>query len=162
MKMGKEAVLELLSSLQIHYEVISHKAVYTIDEMLALNFAHPECIAKNLFVRDDKKRNYYLIVVREEKRVDLKAFRKQIGTRPLTFASPEDLACILGVTQGAVTPFGLINDEENKVKMYLDSDFQNTLIGIHPNDNTATVFLYTKDLVKLLEKYNAEIEWVTI
>lgn len=162
MKMGKEEVLALLNELQIEHEVVSHPAVYTIEEMLALDFAHPECIAKNLFVRDDKKRNYYLIVVREEKRVDLKAFRRQIGARPLTFASPEDLLAILGVTQGAVTPFGLLNDQENKVQVYLDSDFRENLIGVHPNDNTATVFLHTQDLVKLLQKYNVSIEWFTL
>lgn len=53
---------------------------------------------KNLFVRDDKRQNYYLITVKGDKRVDLKAFRRAQQTRPLTFASPEELQQLLGLT----------------------------------------------------------------
>lgn len=100
-----QIVLDLLDKKGISYEVTEHTPVFTIDEMLELNLPHPEWIAKNLFVRDDKKKNYYLLVVQEEKRVELKVLRKQLGLRPLTFASEEDLNRILNLTRGAVTPF---------------------------------------------------------
>ena len=77
----------------------------------------------------------------------MKAFRKRQGLRPLSFASPDDLLAILHLTPGAVTPLGLLNDEERRVHLYVDADFKDHLIGVHPNDNTATVWLSADDLL---------------
>ena len=72
-----------------------HKAVYNMAEVAEIQLPYLESDAKNLFIRDDKKCNYYLITVKGNKRVDLKAFRKQNDTRPLTFASDQDLMDML-------------------------------------------------------------------
>ena len=72
----KEAVYTFLQQNNIPYQTCSHPAVYTIEEMMAQNIPHSEAIAKNLFVRDDNKRHYYLIVIRGEKRVDLNSLPK--------------------------------------------------------------------------------------
>ena len=127
-----------------------------------MELPYPKWDAKNLFVRDDKKRNYYLISVKGDKRVDLKAFRKRQGLRPLSFASADDLLAILGLTPGAVTPLGLLNDKAGKVYFYLDVDFKGHLIGVHPNDNTATVWLLADDLMKLLREEGHDGEFVDI
>lgn len=83
-----------------------------------MDIPYPEADAKNLFVRDDKKRNYYLITVKGDKKVDLKEFRKKNNTRPLRFASENDLMDILGLIPGAVTPLGILNDEERKCRCF--------------------------------------------
>ena len=77
----------LLRSRGISFEETRHPPVYTVDDMLALDMPHPDRIAKNLFLRDDKKRNYYLVVSREDRKVDLKALREVLGSRPLSMAS---------------------------------------------------------------------------
>ena len=118
--------------------------------------------AKNLFIRDDKKQHYYLISVKGDKRVDLKAFRKAQGLRPLSFASPDDLRAILHLTPGAVTPLGLLNDEARRVHLYVDADFQGHPIGVHPNDNTATVWLSADDLLSLIAAHGNEAEFVDV
>ena len=69
---------------------------------------------KNLFLRDDKKRHYYLVVVKKDKAVDLKGLRALLGSRPLSFASEQDLSRCLGLPKGAVTPLGILNDEYAK------------------------------------------------
>lgn len=102
---SKQEIIDLLNTKNIEYEVISHKAVFTIDEMLALNLPKAELVAKNLFVRDDKKQNYFLFVVREEKMVNLKQMRERIDSRPLSFASESDLYKYLSLSKGSVTPF---------------------------------------------------------
>ena len=102
----KEAVYTFLQQNNIPYQTCSHPAVYTIEEMMAQNIPHSEAIAKNLFVRDDNKRHYYLIVIRGEKRVDLKQFAKTANTRRLGFASEKDLFSILSLTRGSVRPLG--------------------------------------------------------
>ena len=153
--MNKEEIYRFLENQQIPFERMEHIAVFNMAEMREVHLPHPEAEAKNLFVRDDKKRNYYLITVRGDKRVDLKEFQAAQGTRRLSFASDEDLMTILGLIPGAVTPLGLLNDAERKVHFYLDEAFfdEPKLIGLHPNDNTATVWLNTEDLIRIIREH---------
>lgn len=160
--MNKEETYAFLELKKIHYEITEHKAVFNMSELAEVALPYPEADAKNLFVRDDKRRQYYLITVKGDKRVDLKAFRRANGTRPLTFAAADELLAILKLTPGAVTPLGLLNDEEKSVIFYLDREFQNGLIGCHPNDNTATVWLNTKDLIAIIEEHGNKVQLVDI
>ena len=75
--MNKDEIYEYLRNKNIWFEITEHKAVYNMEELSEVNLPYPEADAKNLFVRDDKKRNYYLITVKGDKRVDLKAFRRK-------------------------------------------------------------------------------------
>ena len=152
--MNKDEILMLLRQKGIPYEYAGHRAVYNMEEMREVHLPHPEAEAKNLFVRDDKKRNYYLITVRGEKRIDLKKFQSDQGTRRLSFASDDDLMSILGLTPGAVSPFGLLNDSEHRTVFFIDREFTDAdaLIGVHPNENTATVWLKTSDLIRLISE----------
>ncbi len=151
--MNKQEIYELLISKGIQYEITEHKAVFNMAELADVELPYSEADAKNLFVRDDKKRQYYLITIHANKRVNLKEFRKNYGTRPLSFASAEDLMSLLKLTPGSVTPFGILNDDDRVVEFYLDSDFCDGLIGCHPNDNTATIWLKTNDLIALVEEH---------
>lgn len=161
--MNKQEVYEFLQAKGVTYEVTEHKAVYNMDELAEVELPYPEADAKNLFVRDDKKSSYYLITVRGSKRVDLQEFRKSYGTRRLSFASAEDLERLLGLFPGSVTPLGLLNNTEKNVKLFLDSDFgEDDLIGVHPNENTATVWLKAGDLVRLIREHGNEVEAVEL
>lgn len=154
--MNKIEIYSYLKEQNIEYEAAEHKAVFNMKELETIELPHPEWEAKNLFVRDDKKKNYYLITVKGDKRVNLKEFRKQHGLRALSFASPEELLNIMQLTPGAVTPFGILNDSEHRVYFYLDREFMNDKIGVHPNDNTATVWLQANDLIRLIQDNGSE------
>lgn len=162
--MNKQEIYEFLDRKNIKYEVTEHEAVYNMEELSNVVLPYPEADAKNLFVRDDKKRQYYLITVRGDKRVDLKEFRKANNTRPLSFASEEDLLSVLGLTKGSVTPLGLLNDTSCSVEFYLDESFvdEGSIIGVHPNDNTATVWLDSKDLICLIEEHGDSVHVVAM
>ena len=149
---GKQEIYRLLSENGVWHEITEHKAVYNMDEVADIDLPYPEAECKNLFVRDKKKREYYLISVKGDKRVNLKKFREKYNTKPLGFASEDDLMNILGLIPGAVTPLGLLNDTDGKVILYLDQDFfkGEHLIGVHPNDNTATVWMKTDDLTDII------------
>lgn len=157
--MNKQQIYDYLQENSIWHEITEHKAVYNMAELAEVPCPYPEADAKNLFVRDDKKQNYYLITVKGEKRVNLKAFRKAQGTRNLSFASAEDLMERLGLIPGAVTPLGVLNDETRSVKVFLDRDFlqEPGLVGVHPNDNTATVWLNTEDLIRIIREHGNEV-----
>lgn len=145
-----EAVLALLRDRGIGFEEMHHVPVFTIDEMLALDMPDPEHIAKNLFLRDDKKRDYHLVVSREDRKVDLKALRDVLGSRPLSMASESDLWEFLRLRKGSVTPFGVLNDPGRRVTVTIDSYFRDSVMGIHPNDNTCTVWIGSSDLVSVI------------
>ena len=157
--MNKQQIYDYLQENSIWHEITEHKAVYNMAELAEVPCPYPEADAKNLFVRDDKKQNYYLITVKGEKRVNLKAFRKAQGTRNLSFASAEDLMERLGLIPGAVTPLGVLNDETRSVKVFLDQDFlqEPGLVGVHPNENTATVWLKAEDLIRIIREHGNEV-----
>ena len=161
--MNKQEVYAYLKSRNIWHEITEHAAVYNMAELADIEFPYPEADAKNLFVRDDKRRNYYLITVKGDKRVNLKDFKRAQGTRPLTFASADELMDIMGLIPGAVTPLGLLNDGERRVTLYLDSEFmESDLVGVHPNDNTATVWLKATDLIEIAKEHGNEVFVVTV
>ncbi len=150
--MNKNETLHYFDQHGIKYEIVEHQAVYNMAEMEKIALPHPEADAKNLFVRDDKKRNYYLLTIKGDKRVNLQQFREENGTRRLSFASPQDLKEKLGLEPGSVTPLGLLNDSEHQISFYLDSYFsQQPRIAVHPNDNTATIWLKPQALIHLIK-----------
>ena len=162
--MNKAEIYDYLKAHQVSYEAAEHPAVYNMEEMSQIDLPHLEVDAKNLFVRDDKKANYYLITVKGDKRVNLKEFRHQHSLRNLSFASEQDLMEIMGLIPGAVTPLGLLNDTDLKAQLYLDRDFLGSsgLVGVHPNDNTATIYLQTQDLIRLIQEHSNKVEIVEI
>ncbi len=162
--MNKQEIYDFIKSKNIWHEITEHKAVFNMNELLEIEVPYPEYDAKNLFVRDDKKRNYYLITVKGDKRVDLKEFRRQNNTRPLSFASEQELMSIMNLIAGSVTPLGMLNDKELKVAFYLDKDFLNgkQIIGIHPNENTATLWLKVEDLISIIKEHGNEVNIVEL
>ena len=160
--MNKQEIYEFIKAKNIWCEITEHEAVYNMEELSNLELPYPEYDAKNLFVRDDKKKNYYLITVKGDKRVNLKEFRAKHNTRNLSFASENDLGEILNLIPGSVTPLGLLNDKELKVHFYIDKDFMNNehIIGIHPNDNTATIWLKVEDLIDIIKENGNQVNVV--
>lgn len=161
---SKQEIYDYLKENNIWHEITEHAAVFNMEELDTIELPYPDCDAKNLFVRDDKRRYYYLITVKGDKRVDLKEFRKTHGTRSLTFVKPDELKDILGLIPGAVSPFGLLNDDDRKVVFYIDAALKDDrgLIGVHPNDNTATVWLRTEDLIRIVRQHGNEVHEVAL
>ena len=162
--MNKQEIYEFIKNKNMWHEITEHEAVFTMEELSQIEMPYPGMDAKNLFVRDDKRREYYLITVKGEKRVNLKEFRKKYETKPLTFVSEEELKDIMGLTPGSVTPLGLLNDKEVKVIFYLDKDFLDGdgIIGVHPNENTATLWLKVNDLLTIIKEHGNVVNVVEI
>lgn len=159
----KEEVYKYLESLNIKYRKVEHKAVFTMEEMSKLNLEDESEVVKNLFIRDDKKQNYYLILVKGDKRVNLKELRNTLGLRPLTFASEEDLEKYLCLKKGSVTILGILNDTEHKVKVLIDNDIKVFKeIGAHPNENTASIWLTLEDIEKILKLNNVNYNFIDL
>ncbi|MBC8537060.1 prolyl-tRNA synthetase associated domain-containing protein [Feifania hominis] len=151
--MTRSDILARLDAAGIAYELEEHPAVFTIDEMRELGICERGEVAKNLFLRDAKGRRHILAVVRSDKRADLAAIAEQLGTTRLSFASEQRLMKHLGLTKGAVTPLGVLHDSEGLVEVAIDRDLCGCeRLGVHPGENTATLWLRCDDLLRLIRE----------
>ncbi len=154
----KEDIYRLLREKGIAFESMEHSPVYTMEDMEQCHITDKGTVCKNLFLRDAKGKNHFLVTVPNAKQVNLKALAEQIGSTKLSFASGERLAKYLKVQQGCVSPFGILNDETKSVTFVADEDLRNdSEVGIHPNDNTASVWIAFRDLQTLIEAHGNEI-----
>jgi len=159
----EQAVYERLGALGIAYERHEHAPVASVDdgirEWAGIDAAH----CKNLFLRNQKGDRHHLLIVAHTKRVDLRAVAAQIGDGKLSFGSPERLMKWLGVPPGAVSPFGLINDREHHVRVFVDRDFKRApRISCHPNDNTRTITLAFADFERFLADCTNPVKYVDV
>ena len=110
-----------------------------------------------------KGKNHFLIVAKDETKIDLKGLKDKINSTKLSFASEERLQKYLGVTRGSVSPLCILNDEENAVKVFIEKSVENeTRIAVHPNDNTATVYIATKDVENIIKEHGNSVEYITL
>lgn len=148
-----QALYTLLDREGIAYEVFEHEPVYTIEDLDAQHLPQAERIVKNLFLRDDKKKHYYLVTVPGHRSINLKELATRIPSRKLSFASEADLMDLLGLEKGHVTPLGVLNDTEKNVTVVIDRVLAGSVIGIHPMVNTATIFLACEDVLRLVRAH---------
>jgi Ala-tRNA(Pro) deacylase len=141
---------EILSKLEITYYEVEHEAVYTIEEANQIESKIDGVGSKNLFLKD-KGSNYYIYVLREDKRADLKELAKFLNVSKLSFGKDEELKRVLDLDKGGVTPLAIINDEENKVTVIIDKDLEGKKVLHHPNVINKTMSIEHNDLIKIIE-----------
>jgi len=162
MQKTREELLNLLAKIGIEYTNHEHPAVYTVEEADLYHEGIDGVHSKNLFFKD-KKKKLFLIVTLSDKPIVIKEVAKKIGAKSPSFGKPDLLARVLGVIPGAVTPFGVINDESHEVKVILDKEMmENKLLNFHPLVNTATTTIASKDLVKFMEYCKNEFEIIRL
>ena len=151
MSPDEAAVYARLEALGIPFERHEHPPVFTVDQALE-HWAGIDAVhCKNLFLRNKKGDRHFLVVAAHTTAIDIGAMATRIGEGRLSFASPERLAANLGLTPGAVSPFGLINDASKSVRVLLDGALRLApRVGFHPNVNTATVVLAFADFERFL------------
>lgn len=149
--LGSRELLALLESLDIAHRTETHKAVYTVAESRELRADFPGGHSKNLFLRN-KKGRMWLVTCLEDRQIDLKRLAEHLGAGRFSFASAERLMRYLGVIPGAVTPFAVINDRENAVRMVLDAGLlEHDPLNFHPLDNAMTTAVSAEGLLRFLE-----------
>jgi Ala-tRNA(Pro) deacylase len=135
-------LLQFLIDNHFIYQRVEHPPVYTCAEAEHLRPDIAAVSTKNLFLCDKKGRNFYLAVTACEKSMDFRQLAGQLGVAKLRFSSEENLERLLGVSRGAVTVLGLVNDVEHQVELWIDMEIwsgENFLC--HPLVNTATLVL---------------------
>ncbi len=159
----QDKVFKVLHDLNIEYRLVNHPAAFTVEDMDKMDMNRFGHGCKNLFLRDDKGRRHFLVVLLKDKTADLKSIQAQLGCSRLGFASEERLFRYLGLHKGEVTPLGIINDSDAAVEVVLDNDLiGKPKLGVHPNVNTATVWISYDALKKVIEHNGNRIHFVNI
>lgn len=148
---GQPELYKILDELNISFEYHEHPPAPTIEEALKywkdLDATH----CKNLFFRNHKGNKHYLVILSHKQHLDIHDLEKRLKQGKISFASPERMNKYLGLEPGSVSPFGLINDRENHVYVYLDEKLKESMrISFHPNNNTASIIVSFTDFIKFL------------
>lgn len=147
----REKVFARLRRLGIDYDITEHPIVHTIEEMRKLGICDKGTVCKNLFLRDQKGNRHFLVILDNSREIVIQSMRDLIHSTRLSFGSDERLLRCMNLKPGAVGPFGLMNDKDNRVEVVIDAHLEgNQRLGFHPNDNTATIWISYEDLMKYM------------
>jgi Ala-tRNA(Pro) deacylase len=149
---NKKNLLINLDKNKCKYKLYEHSALFSVEDSVKNRGSIEGSHSKNLFLKN-KKNQFYLFSCLEDTHIDLKKLSKILNLGNISFAKEGYLRDILGVTPGSVTPFGLLNDIQNKVIFYLDSGFfKKKIVNFHPLENTSTISMQINDFIKYMEK----------
>ena len=163
MSFGKNDIYDLLNTKSIPFTCTEHRPVYSMEELDVMEIPANAVICKNLFLRNSNGKQHFLLTVPAATPVDLKQLAANLASSRISFASAERLEKYLGLQSGLVSPFGLLNDTSKSVIFISSKSLPpSATIGIHPNDNTATVWLAFGDLLALLSELKIEVKLIEI
>ncbi len=157
----RNKVFQTLEKLNINYEVFEHPPLDTIEIALKYWKDIDAVHCKNLFFRNHKGNKHYLVIIKDTTAFNISSLELKLKQGKLTFSSEKRLLKYLGVQAGSVSPFGLINDEEHHVHLFMDQQLKKAQkISFHPNDNTASLVIRYEDLIRFLDAMGNTYEYI--
>lgn len=149
---GDPALYKTLDELEIGYEYHEHPPAPTVGEALGYWKDIDATHCKNLFFRNHKGNRHYLVILEHSSRLAIRDLEQLLRQGKLSLASGKRLSKYLGLTAGSVTPFGLINDSEDHVRLFIDANLRKaSKLSFHPNINTATLVVSYGDFIRFLD-----------
>lgn len=159
----KEKVFKILDELDINYSLTNHPPVPTVQEAKKYWADIESAHCKNLFFRNHKGNKHYLVLIDYRQKLVIKDLEQRLKQGKISFASDKRLSKYLGLKAGSVSPFGLINDEEKHVHVFIDQNLKAVdRISFHPNDNTATLVISNQDFEKFLIHTGNKFEFIKL
>ena len=148
---GQAELYDILNNLEIEFEYNEHPPAPTIEEAKKYWKDLEATHCKNIFFRNHKGNRHYLVILEHTQILDIHDLEKRLKQGKLSFSSEKRMVKYLGLKPGSVSPFGLINDKENHVNLFLDENLKNSKkISFHPNLNTASLVINFRDFEKFV------------
>lgn len=140
---------EILEQLHIPYQRVDHAPITSVKNYVG-QLPGPQ--VKNLLLKTKKKDHYFLVILPDPKIVDLKELAVELGTKRLSFASPEELDELIGLPPGSVSPLAVHHDREGKIQVIIDESIdREDTVGFHPNINTTTLIIPFPEFERFLD-----------
>jgi Ala-tRNA(Pro) deacylase len=144
-------VYDFLDSLEIKYDRVEHEPAMDMNACEEIDRVLGTTMCKNLFLCNRQCTVFYLLMIKNNKPFKTKDLSQQINSSRLSFASSEYMEKLLGITPGAVSILGIINDNECQVKPLIDRELlDDEFVGCHPNINTASIKLKITDIIDII------------
>lgn len=160
---GQPELYKILKKLDIEFDYYPHPAVPTVQEAMKYWKGMEATKCKNLFFRNHKGNKHYLVIIEHRQQLAISDLELRLKQGKISFASEKRLDKYLKLTPGSVTPFGLINDIENHVHVFLDRNLMKCKkISFHPNINTASLVLSYADFEKYLKWVGNSYEFIDL
>jgi Ala-tRNA(Pro) deacylase len=160
---GQQELYRLLENLSIDFEYHEHPPVATIEDAKIhwKNLNSGRC--KNIFFRNHKGDRHFLVILEHLRQLDIHDLEKRLKQGKLTFASDQRLKKYLGVEPGSVSPFGLINDTDHHVHLFIDEKLnESARLSFHPNINTASLVIQKTDFIKFLKSMGNSYKFIKL
>ena len=158
---GQKELYDLLEKLDINFEYHEHPPLATIEDARIHWKDYNSGRCKNIFFRNHKGDKHYLVILEHLRQLDIHALEKRLRQGKLSFASDIRLKKYLGVEPGSVSPFGLINDKEKHVHLFIDEKLKESdRLAFHPNINTATLVVSKVDFLRFLDNSGNSYEFI--
>lgn len=152
-----------LKELEIDFKIVDHPPATTTEEADKYIEGHEGVRTKSMFLTDRKKKNFYLVILDDYKRLDMDRFKDIVGEKKVKMASENSLMEKMKLPAGTVSPFGLLNNEDHDIKFFMDKEIvDEEIMTFHPNINEKTLFLKTKDLFKYLDNIGYEVNIIEL
>ncbi|MBQ3079659.1 MAG: hypothetical protein IJC48_06660 [Clostridia bacterium] len=137
---SEKRVYRHLAEHRLTYRIAAHKRVSAISECVIAEKLLGGVMPRNLFLSPRNESHFYLLIAHPESVFRTSSVSRQAGASRLSFGSEEALGRLLHTHSGAVSPLGLIFDEDRRVTLLVDRKLltENALI-FHPLENTASV-----------------------
>ena len=146
------AVEEKLNQLNIAFQLVDHAPALTTEQADQFIEGIPGVRTKTMFLNNRKKTQFYLLIMDVSKRLDMAKFSQLVDTARVSLASAESLYDKMKLPPGVVSPFGLLNNPERDITVYIDRDIMaQERMSFHPNTNQKTIFLDTSDVLRFLD-----------
>ncbi|MCK5067107.1 MAG: prolyl-tRNA synthetase associated domain-containing protein [Bacteroidales bacterium] len=164
MNLDKRAlVIAYLNEHNIPYEIHEHPPLPTVEEALPYWEPIDATHCKNLFFRNHKGNRHYLVILDHRRQLIIRDLEQRLKQGKISFASPKRMERYLGLGGGSVSAFGIINDHENHVHLFLDNRLKDAKrISFHPNENTATFVISFASFIKFLESSGNSYEFIAL
>ena len=149
---ASQPVQAKLTELNIPFEIVNHPPATTTAEADSYIKGISGVRTKSMFLTNRRKSAYYLLIMDDQKHLDMHKFEEIVDEKRLHLASSASLIKKMKLAPGIVSPFGLLNNAERDVQVYFDKDIvDEQRMSFHPNTNEQTIFLATTDLFKFIE-----------
>lgn len=149
-----QKVADRLNELGIPFQIVEHEPVLTTEQADRFIEGIEGVRTKTMFLTNKKKRNFYLVIIDDAKRLDMDVFKEIVEENRIKMASAETLNDKMMLLPGTVSPFGLLNNRDKDIQVYFDQEIvSEERMCFHPNTNEKTIFVNTEDLFTFLKVF---------
>lgn len=158
-----ENVIKKLKELNIEYELVEHEPALTTEQADEFIEGIEGVRTKTMFLTNKKKKNFYMVIMDDSKMMDMDKFKDMVDEKKVKMASEESLYEKMMLPPGVVSPFGLLNNEDKDIRVYIDKEIVGEdRMSFHPNTNEKTIFVKTEDLFKFLENIDYPVNIIEL